>query len=104
MFGQLRTQWIDIISNYQEWDAYNDSFLICELHFPEQSFIVEKGRKTLKREALPNFPIHEIEFVGINESTHIDEHQNEEFVSVVDANRNETEQGFHFREIDESHG
>lgn len=103
MCGDLRIQWINIVSNYQEWGDYNNSFMICELHFPKESLVEENGSKILKRDSLPSMPIHEIEFVGLNESNYIDEQQNEVLNSIQNTNSDETENDLEFSEVDESH-
>lgn len=89
MVGELRSQWIDIIWNHQEWNVNSDDFWICGSHFPKQSFIEEEGRKILKKGSLPLLPIHEIEFVDVNESSHIVEQENEELINVPNGNTNE---------------
>ncbi|XP_055303257.1 uncharacterized protein LOC129568941 isoform X1 [Sitodiplosis mosellana] len=54
MVGDLRVQWIDMISGHQQNDTFSTGFMVCELHFLAEHFIVENGRKILKRDTIPS--------------------------------------------------
>lgn len=73
--------------------------MICELHFPKESFIEKEGRKTLKKGSLPSLPIHQIEFVAVNEIDHFNELQN---VALLE-NEAEGQYGLVYSEEDLSH-
>ncbi|XP_055303258.1 uncharacterized protein LOC129568941 isoform X2 [Sitodiplosis mosellana] len=89
MVGDLRVQWIDMISGHQQNDTFSTGFMVCELHFLAEHFIVENGRKILKRDTIPsifdikpntssdcdtpvgandNNKLHDFEFVSLNGS------------------------------------
>lgn len=53
MVGDIRSQWIEMLSSHQECDFWSTGFMICDLHFPQHSFIEENGKKVLKRDSIP---------------------------------------------------
>lgn len=94
IFGDLRVKWIEVISQYQEWDVFNDKFMVCDSHFSEDCFIEENRKKTLKRDSVPSFLVHEIEFVSLSDNTNIDDQV------LNDTSNNSRDEGRCLSEID----
>lgn len=47
--------------------------MVCDSHFSDDCFIEENGKKILKRDCIPSFLVHEIEFVGLSDNNNIDD-------------------------------
>lgn len=60
--GKLRSQWIESIAKYQQYDFYAIDFNVCELHFTETDFLNSESVKMLKLSAIPSvFPTVQME-------------------------------------------
>lgn len=50
----MREQWIDAITNYQDFDYYSIRFILCQLHFQENDFETKQNKLVLKKGAVPS--------------------------------------------------
>lgn len=53
--GHLRNAWINSIEKQQIYDHYKLRFRVCEQHFTETDFSIDRhGKKTRKKDAVPS--------------------------------------------------
>lgn len=57
--GDLKSKWIESISNHQNISKSMQSFMVCERHFNITDFCTRRGKKALTNEAVPSIFIDE---------------------------------------------